>query len=121
VVVRIEVLEIDDHILDKIETKHGVEFSEVEDAGFSDARHIRKTRDNLYNAFSRTSAGRYLLIVLVNQGWGLENRYGQGNDRERKTPLFNTNRRKMKWRAMIIQKIESKMVMRGMMPTRLYR
>jgi len=40
-VLRIESLEIDDHILDKIESKHGVTFEEIEQACQSEARHIR--------------------------------------------------------------------------------
>jgi hypothetical protein len=63
---RIEALEIDDHILDKIEAKHGVYFYEVEEACYADAIHVRKTKEGLYKVFSRTSAGRYLMIVLVN-------------------------------------------------------
>ena len=43
----IESLEIDDHILDKIETKHGVTFGEVEEACLSDKRHIRRSREGL--------------------------------------------------------------------------
>lgn len=63
---RIEALEIDDHILDKIESKHGVSFQEVEEACYADTLHIRRGREGLYKLFSRTSAGRYVLVVLVN-------------------------------------------------------
>jgi len=35
-ILRIESLEIDDHILDKIESKHGVSFEEAEEACLSD-------------------------------------------------------------------------------------
>ena len=48
----IESLEIDDHILDKIETKHGITFEEVEEACLSDRRHIRRSREGLYKLFS---------------------------------------------------------------------
>jgi len=64
----IESLEVDDHILDKIETKHGITFEEVEEACLSDRRHIRRSREGLYKLFSQTTAGRYVLVVLVYLG-----------------------------------------------------
>ena len=67
---RIESLEIDDHILYKIESKHHVSFTEVEEVCLSDRRHIRKGREGLYKVFSQTVAGRYFLVVLVNLGRG---------------------------------------------------
>jgi hypothetical protein len=67
---RIESLEIDDYILDKIESKHGVTFQEVEEACLSEKRHVRRSRGGLYKIFSRTAAGRYILVVLVNLGRG---------------------------------------------------
>jgi len=67
-VLRIESLEIDDHILDKIESKHGVTFKEVEEACLSEKRHVRRSRQELYKIFSQTAAGRYILVVLVNLG-----------------------------------------------------
>jgi hypothetical protein len=63
---RIESLEIDDHILHKVETKHGITFNEVEEACSSDKRHVRRGREGLYKLFSQTDAGRYILVVLVN-------------------------------------------------------
>jgi uncharacterized DUF497 family protein len=69
-VLRIESLEIDDHILDKIESKHGVTFEEIEQACQSEARHIRRSREGLYKLFSQTANGRYILVVLVNLGRG---------------------------------------------------
>lgn len=68
---RIEALEVDDHILDKIESKHGVSFGEVEEACLSEARHVRRSREGLYKLFGRTAAGRYILVVLVNLGRGV--------------------------------------------------
>ena len=68
---RIEALEIDDHILDKIESRHGISFEEVEEACLSDLRHVRRGREGLYKLFSRTTAGRYILVVLVDLGRGL--------------------------------------------------
>jgi uncharacterized DUF497 family protein len=66
----IESLEIDDNILDKIESKHGVTFPEIEDACLSEKRHVRKSKERLYKFFSQTGAGRYLLVVMVNLGSG---------------------------------------------------
>lgn len=67
---RIESLEIDDHILEKIESKHHVSFTEVEEACLSDQRHLRRSREGLFKVFSQTAAGRYILVVLVNLGMG---------------------------------------------------
>ena len=67
---RIESLEIDDHILEKIESKHGVSFEEVEEACLSEKRHVRRSREGLYKLFGRTAAGRYVLVVLANLGRG---------------------------------------------------
>lgn len=64
----IDSLQIDDHILDKIESKHSITFSEVEEACLSDKRHVRKSKEGLYKLFSQTGAGRYVLVVLVNLG-----------------------------------------------------
>ena len=68
---RIEALEIDDHILHKIEAEHkGISFNQMEEACLNPKRHVRKTREGLYKVFSRTESGRYLLVVLVNLGGG---------------------------------------------------
>ncbi len=67
---RIESLEIDDHILEKIESKHSVSFAEVEEACLSDRRHVRRGREGLYKVFSQTASGRYLLVVLIDLGGG---------------------------------------------------
>jgi len=69
-VLQIESLEIDDHILEKIESKHHVSFTEVEEACLSDQRHIRRGKEGLYKVFSQTGAGRYILVVLVNLSGG---------------------------------------------------
>lgn len=68
---RIDAVEIDDHILEKIESKHGVPFREVEEACYSGEKHVRRSRDGLYKVFSRTAAGRYLLVVLADIGGGV--------------------------------------------------
>ena len=69
-VLRIECLEIDDHILEKIESKHHFSFAEVEEACLLDKRHVRRGGEGLYKVFSQTAAGRYVLVVLVNLGEG---------------------------------------------------
>ena len=68
---RIEALEIHDGVLDKIETRHGIEFYEVKEACYSNERHMRRAREGLYKVFSRTEAGRYILVVLADRGEGL--------------------------------------------------
>ena len=67
---RIESLEIDDQILDKIESKHGVTFEDVEEACLSEGRYVRRSREGLYKLFSHITAGRYILVVLLNLGKG---------------------------------------------------
>lgn len=67
---RIEALEIDDHILNKIESKHGVSFEEAEEACLSEGRHVRRGREGLYKVFN-VVFGRYLLVVLANKGEGI--------------------------------------------------
>ena len=68
---RLEALEIDDHILDKIESKHGVSFEEVWQACLSESSHIRRSKEGRYKLFGQTAAGRYLLVVLVNLEEGI--------------------------------------------------
>ncbi len=68
---RIEALEVDDHILDKIEAQHGVAFQEVEEACYSRRRQVRREREGLYKLFGRSDAGRYLLVVLADLGDGI--------------------------------------------------
>ena len=84
----IEAREIDDHILEKIESRHGVQFEEVREACFRDRLHVRHDREGFYKIFSRTKAGRYLLVVLVRVGGGLLARcYRSGNDQHRASPV----------------------------------
>jgi uncharacterized DUF497 family protein len=68
---RIEALEIDDHVLEKIESRHGVPLHEAEEACYSPHRHVRRGREGLYKVFSQTEAGRHLLVVLLNRGGGV--------------------------------------------------
>lgn len=67
---RIESLEIDDHILEKVESDHNVRFKEVEDVCLSEKRHVRKGKESLYKVFGQTAAGRYVLVVLAYKGGG---------------------------------------------------
>jgi hypothetical protein len=69
--VRVEALEIDDHVLDKVESRHGVPFEEVEEACYSGRRHVRRGRAGLYKVFSQSEAGRHLLVVLAERGQGI--------------------------------------------------
>ena len=64
---RLEALEIHDHILEKIESKHGVGLYEVEEACYSRERRVRRGSEGLYKLFSRSESGRYLLVVLADQ------------------------------------------------------
>ncbi len=68
---RIESIDIDDVILDKIESKHGIRGFEVEEACLSAGRHVRRGKEGLYIVFSRTSAGRYILVALADRAGGL--------------------------------------------------
>jgi hypothetical protein len=45
---QIDWLWIDDHVIDKIESKHRVTVAEVEEAVFSPSRSIFRTRDEAY-------------------------------------------------------------------------
>ena len=67
---RISILEIDDHILDKIESRHGVSLGEATQACQSEFVHVRRGREGLYSVYSQTDAGRYLLVILASQGGG---------------------------------------------------
>ena len=68
---RIESIEIDDNILDKIESKHGISLDEVEESCLSEARHVRRSKEGLFKFFSKTQTGRYVLVVLINLGSGV--------------------------------------------------
>ncbi len=68
---RIDALEIDDHILDKIESKHGVMFAEVEDACYSPSPYVRRARGGLIQLHGRTRSGRYLSVLLAPHGAGV--------------------------------------------------
>ena len=66
----IEILDIDDTILDKIESKHGVAFEEAAEVCESGEHHARRGREGFYEIYGRTDAGRYLLVVLAYRGSG---------------------------------------------------
>ncbi len=65
---RVESLEIEDHILEKLESKHKVSFAEVRDACLAERLHVRRGREGLYKVFSQTAEGRYILVILVDLG-----------------------------------------------------
>ncbi|MBI5283916.1 MAG: BrnT family toxin [Chloroflexi bacterium] len=68
---RIEALEIDDHILEKIEKKHRVTIDEVEDACYAASPHVRRARGGLIQLHGRTGGGRYLAVLLADHGAGV--------------------------------------------------
>lgn len=63
----IKTLEIDDLILEKIETVHGVHFREAEEVCLSEGKHVRRGKEGLYKIFGQSDAGRYLLVVLADK------------------------------------------------------
>jgi uncharacterized protein len=67
---RIEALAIDDHILDKIESRHRITFQEVEEVCYSQ-HHARRAQEGIYKVFGRTDTGRYVLVVLADHGGGV--------------------------------------------------
>ncbi len=59
-----------EHVLDKIETKHGVQSDEVEEVARV-APHVRHGRHGLYLLYGVTEAGRYLFVVFKDLGRGV--------------------------------------------------
>ncbi len=68
---RIESITIDDHILEKIESKHGVSFEEIEETCLSEERYVRRGREGLFELFGQAEEGRYLAVLPANLGDGL--------------------------------------------------
>jgi hypothetical protein len=66
----LESLSIDDHILEKIESKHKIPYGDIEEVCFSETYHVRKGREGIYKMFGKTLAGRYILIVLIDKSLG---------------------------------------------------
>jgi uncharacterized DUF497 family protein len=66
----IESLWIEDHILEKIESKHRISYEEIEEVCTSETHHVRKGKEGLYKVFGQTLAGRYILVVLAHKGGG---------------------------------------------------
>ena len=59
-----------DDVVDKIETKHGVETWEVEEVLLGDAEFRRQARgtrrgEDLYYALGQTEAGRWLFVLFI--------------------------------------------------------
>ncbi len=67
---RIEVLEIDPPIEDKLESKHSVTIEEVEEVCASAYKPLR-LREGLYALLGQSEAGRYLVVVLAPKGGGV--------------------------------------------------
>lgn len=63
-------LDVDDHVLDKLQWKHGVAWHEVEEACYGPHAN-RRAGGATYLIYGQTAAGRYLLVVLLWQGRGL--------------------------------------------------
>jgi uncharacterized DUF497 family protein len=62
---RIDAIDIDPHILEKIESKHGASWEEVEQVCYA-RRHVqRQGRKEILQIFGQTYAGRYLVVFLA--------------------------------------------------------
>lgn len=71
---RVDELVISDAIAEKLAVKHGVSVDEVEEAClYRPAREQvwRRDRDGTVRLFAQTFGGRYLFVVLADQGDGL--------------------------------------------------
>lgn len=90
---RLEALEVDDHILEKIQVKHGVSFDEAEEVCLSASAHVRRDRSGLYKFFGQTEAGRYLLVMLA-EGDGRTWRLVTARDMTNKERRLFASRRK---------------------------
>ena len=60
-----------DHILEKIIERHGVSREEVEEVIFEDEPEVVRHGRNRYLIQGQTVAGRYLFIVLEQEGKGI--------------------------------------------------
>lgn len=65
---QIQDIHVTEEVLDKIETKHRIEFYEVLEACVSARAHVRRGRHKLMEVFGVTDAGRYLLVILAHDG-----------------------------------------------------
>jgi hypothetical protein len=61
---RIEYLDIDDHILEKIEVKHGVSWDEIVEACSSSRAKVKRTRSGLFKVY-----GRRMLGAIYSLSW----------------------------------------------------
>ena len=67
---RIDAVDIDAHILDKIETKHGVTWREVEEVCFGRRQAQRHGREDTLLLYGRAHSGRYLMVALHDDEFG---------------------------------------------------
>lgn len=94
---RIECLEIDDHVLGKIESKHNVSFTEVEEVCLSDKRHVRRGREGAIQGSWPERSGTLLVGGAGEPGRGqLDGSYRAGNDRQQEETLCRGNGRQIR-------------------------
>lgn len=61
-----------DRFVDKIEAKHGVSRSEIEEVLFGKP-HVRRSQkghvkgEDLYSAYGQTGGGRYLIVIFISK------------------------------------------------------
>ena len=60
-----------EHIVDKIEGRHGVAVEEAEEACFSAGRHTRRGRHGFLLIYNQIASGEYLFVVLAEKGGGV--------------------------------------------------
>jgi uncharacterized DUF497 family protein len=68
---RLDFIDAEVHIRDKILVKHGVDWEEVVEACSGRGRRLRRTRQGRYKLYGRTLAGRYLFVIVIPKGRGL--------------------------------------------------
>lgn len=67
---RLDVVDAEGHIREKILVKHGVAWDEVVEACQSTRRRLRRARSGTYKLYGRSDAGRYLFVIVVPKGRG---------------------------------------------------
>ena len=67
---RIDAIDVDPHILDKIQLKHGVAWHEVEEVCYGRRQAQRHGREDSLLVYGQTHAGRYLMVALYNHEYG---------------------------------------------------
>ena len=62
---RIDAIDIEEHILDKIETKTASRSRSARKSYSRATRRVRRAKRELFKVFGPTSAGRYLLVLVT--------------------------------------------------------